>query len=141
MNIGRLHLVLLHFPIALILAAAVADVLWLIWRRPLFREGGFWCAILAGLAGIPTVALGFVLMSSMNLHGAQADLGEMHEHFGLASGIVAAVAGGVRLGFRNSLPGVWPWIYGVLIAAAAVLVSLAGYYGGELAWGQGFLFR
>ena len=32
MAIGKLHLLVLHFPIALILAAGLADLLWLIWR-------------------------------------------------------------------------------------------------------------
>jgi uncharacterized membrane protein len=45
MDFGKMHLLVLHFPIALIVAAAVADVLRLITRRPFFRNASlysFW---------------------------------------------------------------------------------------------------
>lgn len=69
MAIGKLHLLVLHFPLALIIVAALADALWLRWRKSLFREAGYYCILLGAMAAIPTMITGSMLIDTLKLRG------------------------------------------------------------------------
>jgi uncharacterized membrane protein len=139
MAIGKLHLLVLHFPIALILAAALADMLYLLRRKAFYKDAGFYCIILGALGAIATMATGSMLIDTLNLTGEYHDLGETHEALGITTMIVAILAAGVRVFFRNNLPRIWAWVYGALILAAVALVSVTGHYGGLIAFGKDYL--
>ncbi|MCE5324884.1 MAG: hypothetical protein LLG01_00570 [Planctomycetaceae bacterium] len=139
MATGKLHLLVLHFPLALIIVAALADALWLWRRKTIFQEAGYFCIVLGAAAAIPAMATGIMLISTMNLTGDVAELGEMHESLGIMTTTVAALAAVVRILRKNKLSGTWGWAYAVLIAAAAALVALTGHYGGLLAFGKDYL--
>lgn len=136
---AKLHLLILHFPIALILAAGLADVLWVWLRRPVFRESGYWCITLGAGATVPVVITGFLLLDGMGLTGEFAQLGETHETLGIITMGLALAAAGVRLAAKNRLAGLWAYAYAVLIAGASAFVGLAGHWGGMLAFGENYL--
>ncbi len=139
MAIGKLHLLVLHFPLALIIVAALADGLWLWRRKVLFREAGYFCILFGAAAAIPTMITGLMLIGTMSLTPDAASVGEMHESLGIMTASVAVVAAAVRVFLRNNLSGMWAWVYGMLILAALVLVGLTGHYGGLLAFGKDYL--
>ena len=139
MAIGKLHLLVLHFPLALILVAALADGLWLWRRKAVFREAGYFCIVLGAAASIPAMVTGLMLIDTLGLTSDAAALGEMHESLGIMTTTAAVLAAGVRVFGRNKLSGMWAWVYGVLIAAATVLVGLTGHYGGLLTFGKDYL--
>ncbi|MCY2931287.1 MAG: hypothetical protein NTV86_17730 [Planctomycetota bacterium] len=120
MVVAKLHLLLLHFPIALILAAALADALWLWLRRPVFKESGYWCIVLGALAAVPTVITGYLLLDGMRFAGDAAEIGETHELLGVMAMSLALAAGGIRLVGRNRLARLWAYAYAALIAGSAV---------------------
>jgi len=139
MDIGKFHVLLVHFPIALGLAAAVADLLWVITRRMLFRQAAVYCLAGALIAAPFVVTTGWLRLNKMHLPPDMADVAEDHEHAGFATlGIVigAAVARGVWRRTQNK------WVlrlYGVLMAALVVSVSIAGHLGGKIAFGVDYL--
>jgi uncharacterized membrane protein len=137
--IGKLHVLLLHFPVALIIVAALADALWLRWRKPLFREAGYYCILLGALAAIPTMITGSMLIDTLKLTVSEAALGEIHETLGILTTSIVVLAAGVRLLGRNKLTKTWAWMYGALMAGLLVLVSLTGHFGGMLAFGKDYL--
>lgn len=139
MAIGKLHLLVLHFPLALIVVAALADGLWLWRRKPFFQDAGYFCILLGAAAAIPTMTTGLLLIGTLDLLPDVAALGEMHESLGIMTTTVAVLAAAVRVFLKNKLQGMWAWAYGVLIAAAAVLVGLTGHYGGMVAFGKDYL--
>lgn len=143
MAIGKLHLLVLHFPLALIIVAALADTLWLWLRKPIFREAGYFCILLGAAAAIPAMATGMMLLDlreqAHDLSVDEASLGETHESLGIITTSFAVLAAGVRVWQRNRLSGMWGWVYGLLIAGSLVLVSLTGHYGGLLAFGRDYL--
>jgi uncharacterized membrane protein len=139
MAIGKLHLLLLHFPIALIITAALADILWLWRKKDFYRNAGFYCILLGAAAAIPTAITGMLLMGTMNLTGEFAELGEVHETFGILAAVAAVAAGALRALVRNRPSGLWAYAYAALIAGAVVLVGLAGHFGGQLAFGKDYL--
>jgi uncharacterized membrane protein len=139
MNFGKLHLLLVHFPIALSVAAAGADILWGLTRRPLFRAAGAFCLIAALIATPFVVFTGWQLLSSMKLPADLADLAEDHEHMAIASLCIMAAAVAVR-GFWAGQQKKWMLVlYGVLMAALFVCISITGHLGGKLAFGEDYL--
>ncbi|MFA6132770.1 MAG: DUF2231 domain-containing protein [Phycisphaerae bacterium] len=139
MTFGKLHLLVLHFPLALILAAGLADALSLRWRGGFFRQAALYCLALGALAAIPTVITGSLLLDSLNLTGDAAGLGETHEGLGIAALCVALSALGLRVFRRNNLSGLWAIGYAAMIIGAVALVGLAGHWGGLLAFGRDYL--
>ena len=64
--LGKFHLLLLHFPIALVLAAGVGE-LWSVWQRnPIPSESVRYCLWLGALAAVPTAGLGWLFAAAGN---------------------------------------------------------------------------
>lgn len=140
MALHKFHVLLVHFPIALAMAAVLGDILWATLRKDFFRGAAFYCLLLAALAAIPTVITGDMHLDAKGYTGDFAAIAETHEDFGIASMCVLIGAALVRAIRKNHPKGWWLGAYVVLIAAVAVLIALTGYYGGELSHGVGYLF-
>ena len=134
--IGRFHPLLIHFPIALVIAAALAEGAAIVtadegWRTVAVgnvRAGAVF-ALLATIAGWR-----LALAPEMEL----SPLLEWHRWLGTvgagAALAAALAAGGVR---RRSALGVR--IYRIALLAAGLLVAVTGHVGGLLVWGENFL--
>jgi len=134
--IGRLHLLLIHFPIALVLAATAAegaatitaDVRW----RTVAVHNLRAAAVLALMATIAGWRL--ALEPSM----ATSPLLEWHRWLGtIATGVTVAAALATSALFSRSAVDVW--IYRIALFAAGALVPVAAHLGGLLVWGADFL--
>ena len=139
MDIGKLHVVLVHFPIALALCAVLADLLWLITRKESFKTAGLYCLVLAAISAIPTVVTGLIKASTKDFAGAYAAIVETHEHLAIACLVIAIAAASIRLRSRGQMKKWWLAIYCVLIIALAVGIAITGHYGGMLVHGKDFL--
>jgi uncharacterized membrane protein len=138
MQLGKLHLVLVHLPIALVVAAATADLLWAITRRKFFDNAGLYC-LLGALATAPLTALAGSLLSDLKFKGHEPALSEQHETAAyIAIGLIAAAtAARVLWRLKN-----WKWlraIYALLIVASLVTIAVVGHLGGQLAFGVDYL--
>lgn len=134
--IARLHPLLIHFPIALVIAAALAEVAAMVtadehWRTVAVgnvRAGSVF-ALLATITGWRLALAPEMEVSSLL---------EWHRWLGAtAAGVTLAAAlatGGVRV--RSAL-GVL--MYRVALFAAGMLVAVTGHFGGLLVWGANFL--
>jgi len=134
--IGRLHPLLIHFPIALVIAAALAEVAAMVtaderWRTVAVRNvrAGAIFALLAAIAGWR-----LALAPEMEV----SQLLEWHRWMGtVAAGAALAAAlaaGGVRV--RSALGA---RIYRIALFTAGTLVAVTGHFGGLLVWGANFL--
>ena len=139
MAIEKLHLLVLHFPVALLIAAGLADGLWLWRRKGIFRDAGYFCILLGAAACIPTMVTGLMLIGTMGLTGEAADLGETHESLGMISTAAAVLAAGIRASRGNKLSGPWAYAYAAVILGCLALVGLTGHFGGMLAFGKDYL--
>jgi hypothetical protein len=133
--LGKFHLLLLHFPIALLLAAGVAE-LWSAWKGgPSPSVVVRFCLCLGAAAVVPTVALGWLY--ALGGHGVGSPgLLALHRWVGTAAGlwVVATVIFSerdARLGARSGR-------VRVLMFAGALLVVLTAHFGGILAHGEDF---
>lgn len=141
MDIGKLHVVIVHFPIALSLSALLADIVWLAVRKDFFRMAGMYCLLLAAVAVIPTAFTGDQLLDSMqaNLPGDYLSIAHTHQTLAIISLALIILAAVVRIYRQNNLQKVWLGVYYVLIVLVGVFISATGHYGGMLAFGKDFL--
>jgi uncharacterized membrane protein len=134
--IGRLHPLLVHFPIGLVLVAAAAEAFAMTTGRSEWRavaianvRAGAVFAIGAAIAGWRLAfEPGMQAMSSLDWHRWM--------------GVIAAVAvcgaaltsAGIRARSAFAL-----WVYRITLFWAAALVAVTGHLGGLLVWGGDFL--
>ncbi|SDT91127.1 Predicted membrane protein [Verrucomicrobium sp. GAS474] len=124
----KLHGASAHFPIALTLVAAVCEGVALRLAEGPRREGlratGFYCIVAAALGTVPAVLSGLVMT-----HGETMghDLLRWHHLFVWPS--FALIVGLAVWRFKGETG---ERLYIAVLMAAAVLISLAGYWGGEM---------
>jgi uncharacterized membrane protein len=133
--LARLHPLLVHFPIALVVIAALAEAAAALRRDRRLRvvaianvRAGAVFALLAALAGWRLAAA----------QGMEAtSLLEWHRWLGASSAAVAVAAALASFG-RDVRSCVQLWIYRITLFAAAALVAVTGHFGGLLVWGTHF---
>jgi len=134
--IGRLHPLLVHFPIGLVVMAAVAEVvamttgLW-DWRAVAVANvrAGAVFAIAAAIAG-------WRLASAPGIE-ATTSL-EWHRWLGTIAAVAVVAAALTSAGARGRSPFAL-WVYRITLLWAAALVAVTGHLGGLLVWGADFL--
>ncbi len=139
MNIGDLHVVIVHFPIALALCAVLADLLWLAKRKDIFRNAGIYCLILAVISALPVIITGLIKIWGRQFGGDYLSMITVHKYLGIACFVIAALAVGIRLGCRGGMKKWWLAGYCVLMLALAVCIAITSHYGGMLVHGAKFL--
>jgi hypothetical protein len=132
--LGKLHLLCLHFPIALALAAGVAE-LWAAWRLRAPSDVVRFCLWLAAAAAVPTVVFGW-LHAAAGEGAAAPVLLSAHRWLGTAAGswlLVVAVCNEVdaRSGKRS-------WRVRVMLFVGVLLTAVAAHVGGLLDRGAHF---
>jgi uncharacterized membrane protein len=132
---GRLHPLLVHFPIALVLVAAVAELVFVTTRFPQWHTVAV-ANVRAGAAfGVASAGAGWLLASSRLVEASPAL--EWHRWLGLAAA-VAAIAAALATSEMDRSPRRL-WLYRVALFWAAALVAVAGHFGAVLVWGANFL--
>lgn len=135
-RLGRFHPMVVHFPIALLLLAAMLEIAAVLRKRPAHGPAAR-PLVLAGAAGAVLAAvLGSLLSEEMTLTGTSADLLDRHSLTGwwTAGLAVAAAAAGEILRKRGGRA--LRAAYTLLLVAGAALVGFAGHAGGLLVFGS-----
>lgn len=133
--LGRLHLLLLHFPIALVIVAASAEVAAISTRADAWRAVAHANARIAAVVASMSALCGWWLATTR----VATPLLAWHRWTGVAATIVivaAALCSSIR-----PTPGspASRWLFSLVVFAAAVLVIVASHLGGSLVWGVDFL--
>jgi uncharacterized membrane protein len=132
---GRLHPLLVHFPIALILIAAIAELVCVTTRFPQWHTVAV-ANIRAGSAfAVASAGAGWLLASSRIVEASDAL--EWHRWLGLMAAL-AAVAAALATGEIDRPPRRL-WLYRIALFSAAASVAVAGHFGAVLVWGADFL--
>jgi uncharacterized membrane protein len=132
---GRLHPLLVHFPIALILIAAVAELVSATTRFPAWHVVAV-ANVRAGAAfAIASASAGWLLASSRIVEASPVL--EWHRWLGLMAAL-AAVAAALATGEIDRSPKRL-WLYRIALFLAAACVAVAGHFGAALVWGADFL--
>ncbi|PPD41376.1 MAG: hypothetical protein CTY16_16015 [Methylobacter sp.] len=119
----NIHPVLVHFPIAFLLAFFAVDTVAVLAKKPSWREVASWFLYLGTVAAAFTVLAGLIAADTVphgdNVHAIM----ERHEHFGISVLSLATVLSLWRMKTGAALHGV---ANGLFLSAAAILCLLLG---------------
>ena len=137
--IGRMHVVIVHFPIALLVSAAAAEA-WGLWRKtPTIAPATRFCLWLGAISAVAAGGLGWVHALD-GFPGALANpwtIAGLHRWIGTGAAVLAPlVAIGAERAVRRGTCG--PLLRWAIIALG-ILVGVAGHFGGLLTHGAEFL--
>lgn len=128
-----IHPVLIPYPVAFLTAPVVTDVLWWVTGSELWPPFSLWltaAGVVSGLVAAIAGLIDFTTIPRVREHGT----GWFHS----AAAVLALGAGGISWALRvgDEAEAIVPW--GLTLAAVtAVLVGVAGWYGGELSYRHG----
>jgi uncharacterized membrane protein len=132
---GRLHPLLVHFPIALILIAALTEAGFLVTRFWIWHAVAVANVRIGAAFAVMTAGAGWLLASSHIVEASPAL--EWHRWLGLMAAFAAIAAALMTAGVGNGPR--WQWLYRIALFSAAVIVAVAGHFGAVLVWGADFL--
>ena len=133
--IGKLHPLLLHFPIGLVLAAAAAELLAILTKRAVWRAVAVANVRAGGAMATLTAIAGWGLTSAPFVESSR--LLEWHRWMGVSGALAAigAAMASTRLDARSPRS---VSVHRAALFAAAALIGVAGHLGGTLVWGVDF---
>ena len=132
--LAPLHPVFVHFPVALLLAAGLLEVLALLLRKPALHVVSLWNLVLGTLGAVAAFFSGEEAEEASEHVAAAHQLIERHELLGKITLVVAVIVTRLRLVTRDRLPG---WLRAAAVAlmlTAAGSVAAGGYLGGRLVY-------
>jgi uncharacterized membrane protein len=133
--VSKFHPLLVHFPIALVLVAAAAELMVIATARQAWRAVAVVNIRVGAAIGVVTAVTGWWLASGA---GTDASMSlEWHRWLGIAG---AAGAMGAALLSSYLQPGARRPVFGyrVTLFLTAVLIGITGHLGGTLVWGASF---
>ncbi len=135
LGLGKLHLLLVHFPIALVLAAWAGEARSL-WRRDQIPSAPVhFCLWLGTLAAVPAAALGWTYAAA----GAGASSPQLlTAHRWLGTAAAACLVLTAVVAERDARRGTRGRVVPLLLTAGALLTALAAHLGGLLVRGRDF---
>jgi uncharacterized membrane protein len=134
--VGRLHPLIVHFPIALVMVAAVAEGIAAATREGRWRAVAVINVRAGAVFALAAVIAGWRLASAPG--GESTPLLEWHRWLG-ALAALSAVAAAVATSRAERWSSHRLWIYRIALFCAATCVAVAGHLGGLLVWGADFL--
>jgi len=134
--IGKLHPLFVHFPIALVLSAAGAEIAAIRTRRASWRAIAVANLRVGAAMGVLTLVAGWVLATAPFVEATSSLTS--HRWTGVAA--VAATIGAALASRRSHVQSHRSLVvYRGALFGAAVLVAIAGHLGAALVWGPDFL--
>lgn len=137
--LGRLHPTVVHFPIALLTAAAIVEMLHVVRRKPVPSEAGTYCLAFGVVGAVAAVCLGTLNAGQQNLTGEAALALERHQLMGWISTIAAMAALGSGQLARRAGQFRTVAVYLGLVLATGAVVGATGHLGGGLVYGADYI--
>ena len=132
---GQFHPAVTHFPIALLIVAALAEAsAWLL-KRPVLRQVGAWNLHLGAVSAAVAAALGWALASTMSVEEELRDTLFWHRWLGTSVavwGLLACLFWHLQ---ERSQSTTRVLFYRIFLITGAVLVAISGHLGGLLVYG------
>jgi mono/diheme cytochrome c family protein/uncharacterized membrane protein len=139
--LGKFHPLAAHTPIAMTMAAAIAEMLFLKYRAPALTGASRFTMVLGALGAVATAGLGWL----MAVGHSSSELLENHRWAGTiaaAATIPIALLGewGARRAARANVDwhGASRWLFRLGVFFIAGLVGFAAHIGGLVHWGEEF---
>lgn len=132
---GKFHPLVVHFPIALLLAAFAAEALSWKPRWDRLKSVARFNLWAGALGAVLAVGLGWAAASGSPLEGEMGAVLERHRWLGTMVAVFAIGAVWLEGRCRDSKR----WKLGAVLFVLVVIVGIAGHLGGTLVYGKGYL--
>lgn len=125
-----------HFPIALILAALLADLLGLVLKKPQLHKTALFLLITGTLGAIAAYLTGDLAEENIQHTKIIHQYVEEHEHWAFFAmwGCIISTIFRLVIIFLDRFYGIMKYVSIVLVGICVILISIAGYFGGELVY-------
>lgn len=134
--LGKFHPLMVHFPIGLILAAALAEALFMLTGWKSLSEAAYFSILLGALGAIAAVALGLAAGNFAQYPSPLDSTLTTHRWLGIATGVTAVLAGILSTLSHRNVPNLRiVRAYRATLLLGAVLVSITGHFGALLIYG------
>lgn len=135
---GRLHPLLVHFPIAWLLLLLLLDLVTFGLGRRTWERAGQWLLLLTALSFAAAVVTGLLRASGMQVEGSVAERLSQHRAAALVAGGACLVAAALRrlAPIRGRARAA---VYLLLVGLAVLAVLVAGHLGGKMVYGEDYL--
>ncbi|AMY12163.1 putative membrane protein [Luteitalea pratensis] len=137
--LGRLHPLVVHFPIALLSVTALVELLHIVRRKPVPSEAGTYCLAFGVAGALVAVCLGTLNAANQSVTGEAAVALERHQVMGWISMIAAVSALATGQMARRARQVRTVVVYVVLVLATGAVVSATGHLGAGLVYGDDYL--
>ncbi len=128
--LGRTHVLVVHFPIALLWMAGLAELVRIVRRSEERSPTAFACLSLGALAAVASASLGWLHAELEPLGSSVERTVFLHRWSGVGTAAVSLLAWLFAFGAGR--------LYRVFLLITVGLVSVAGYLGGSLVYGEGY---
>ena len=132
---GQFHPAFTHFPVALLLVAALAETIAWFRPRPAWNDIAAFNLHLGALSAVVTATMGWALAATMGMEPDLRTTLSWHRWLGTGSAVWAVVAVGLWWWQRRQPVPSRLTIYRLALLGGALLVSVTGHLGGLLVYG------
>lgn len=138
MELERIHPMLVHFPIALLITSVFLDFLRLVTKRDNFERSAFHLLFLGALSCIPALIFGHIAADVASDRPRIADTIETHEALGFITALSFIILLIARYIFvkNDSFSKIRPYYLIAAVIGIGLLLTTA-YYGGQLVYDYG----
>lgn len=137
--LGRLHPIIIHFPIAGMPLAMLGFLVWVRTGHEAFARADAIPLFVATLASIAAVISGNIAHDAMRFSQSLHVIVERHQFVSTVVMVIAVCLSIIRLWRWNGLTGKWRWGYGGGLAIVCALLGYTGFLGGSLVFGPNHL--
>lgn len=140
--LGRLHPLLVHFPIALIITAFFTELLFMLTHRRSLDHAVHTMIIMSALSVIPTAIFGWWASESFHTNDITYELLDSHKWRGISATVLILLTTWLRVKlvkkrrFENARG--LTKVYRFFLLAAVILTIMTGHLGGSLIYGEDF---
>lgn len=134
--LGRLHPLIVHFPIGVLIVALLLELFTVNKRKPELRSGIHLLLIVGALSAVLAAIFGWLLQEQDQYSG---DILGFHKWFGIATAVLAAIA--LMVHRQIVVKSHWQLLktYRAILVITVVGVSVTGHFGASLTHGPDFL--
>lgn len=135
---GRFHPVVVHFPIALLLAGLAAEACYIVSHRAWFSSAARFSILTGAVGAVIAALLGWANAAFTQYSGKTAHTLTWHRWLGIGTVLVAVAAAALSETSRRKPAIGLRRLYLAVLIAAALLVGVTGHFGGTLVFGPDY---
>ncbi len=137
-SIGKFHPIIVHFPIALMIIAALLEALALVKGKKAYGQALRPMLIIGALSSVVAVLLGFAVATGSDQAGELVTVFERHRIAGTTTAVLAVLALFLAEKWRATSNAKLIRFYRAALFSSAVATGIAGHLGGTLIYGLNY---